>query len=71
MKNPAGHWWCERCQEVVHVRVDQAEPARCQGCNRDSAVFIPDTPGPMHPEPPVDSETARELFKLMKIQIQD
>ena len=36
-----GHWFCERCQEVIHLRADETEPARCPSCNRDSAVFIP------------------------------
>lgn len=56
---PHGHWWCERCQDVVFLRADETEPARCSACGRDSAVFIPDKPAPMNEEPPVSAETAK------------
>lgn len=61
-----GHWFCERCQEVIHLRADETEPARCPGCNRDSAVFIPDTPAPMHSNLPASKETARSAFAVMR-----
>lgn len=62
---PRGHWWCERCQDVVHQRADETEPTRCQGCNRNSAVFIPDNPTPIQADVPASAESARAAFAAM------
>ena len=61
---PRGHWWCEQCQDVVHLRADETEPARCRGCNRDSAVFIP-AARPRQPHKRANAETANAAFAAM------
>lgn len=59
----SGHWFCERCDDVVHlVRAAPAteSPAKCPVCHYRTAVWISYKPTP------VSDETAREWFARIR-----
>ncbi|HEV2327644.1 MAG TPA: hypothetical protein VGY56_02520 [Verrucomicrobiae bacterium] len=60
----SGHWFCERCDDVVHlVRAAPAiveSPAQCPICHRRTAIWISYRPKP------VSDEIARQWFARIR-----
>jgi len=56
----SGHWFCERCDDVVHLPASVDSPAKCPVCHQPTAIWISYQPKP------VSDETARQWFAQIR-----
>lgn len=59
---PSGHWFCERCDDVVHLAAS-ATVAKCPVCHSPTIIWISEAAVRKHP---VSDETARQWFERMR-----
>lgn len=56
----SGHWFCDRCDDVVHLPASIESPAKCPVCHNRTAVWISYQPKP------VSDEIARQWFARIR-----
>jgi hypothetical protein len=63
---PTLHFFCEKCEESVHLRADADSIPPCPHCRRDSLVLV-NTPNGA----PVTAETAAAAFAAMRRAVEE
>jgi hypothetical protein len=56
----SGHWFCERCDDVVHLLASVESPVQCPVCHQPEAIWISYKPKP------VSDEVARQWFARIR-----